>query len=84
MTSVSMIFFIGGPQLGEVEAGIVANALGPRASVSSGGVLCVAAAAIVAIFVPSVRRYRAGEVAVAGSDLTIPPETAPPPVSSQT
>jgi len=81
MTSVSMIFFIGGPQLGEVEAGIVAKAIGPQASVSSGGILCVVAAAIVAVFVPSVRRYRAGEVALPGSSLAIPSK-APPPVSS--
>jgi len=76
-----MIFFIGGPQLGEVEAGIVAKAIGPQASVSSGGILCVVAAAIVAVFVPSVRRYRAGEVALPGSSLAIPSK-APPPVSS--
>ena len=37
MTSVNMIFFIGGPQLGEFEAGVVARAAGPRFSVTSGG-----------------------------------------------
>ena len=30
MTSVNMIFFIGGPQLGEVEAGFVASLLCDR------------------------------------------------------
>ena len=29
MVGVNMVFFMGGPQLGELEAGLVANALGP-------------------------------------------------------
>src|SRR5207253_544456 len=33
MTSVNMMFFIGGPQLGEVEAGVVAKLAGVRFSV---------------------------------------------------
>ncbi|MBA3944059.1 MAG: MFS transporter, partial [Herpetosiphonaceae bacterium] len=36
MTSVNMIFFMGGPQLGELEAGVVANAWGAPLSVISG------------------------------------------------
>jgi fucose permease len=59
MSSVVMIFFLGGPQLGEVEAGVVAKLLGARASVASGGVLCVAAAAAAAFFVAPLRRYEA-------------------------
>ncbi len=43
MTSVNMIFFMGGPQLGELEAGLLASlfasvALGATVSVVSGGV----------------------------------------------
>jgi len=56
MTSVNMIFFIGGPQLGEFEAGVVARAAGPRFSVSSGGIACVIAALVTALAVPSLRR----------------------------
>ena len=56
MTSVNMIFFIGGPQLGEFEAGLVARAVGPRFSVGSGGVACVLAALATALAVPSLRR----------------------------
>ena len=56
MTSVNMIFFIGGPQLGEFEAGVVARAAGPRFSVSSGGVACVLAAIVTALAVPSLRK----------------------------
>jgi MFS family permease len=57
MSSVVMIFFMGGPQLGEVEAGAVARLFGARVSVASGGVLCVLAAAAAAVLVPQLRRY---------------------------
>jgi MFS family permease len=57
MSSVVMIFFMGGPQLGEVEAGAVAKLFGARFSVASGGVLCVIAAAAVAGLMPALRRY---------------------------
>ncbi|HTE05717.1 MAG TPA: MFS transporter, partial [Planctomycetota bacterium] len=49
MTSVNMIFFMGGPQLGEFEAGVVARAVGPRFSVASGGLACVVAAIATAL-----------------------------------
>src|SRR5438034_599325 len=48
MTSVNMIFFMGGPQLGELEAGAVAGALGAPFSVVSGGIACLLATAWVA------------------------------------
>ncbi len=57
MTSVNMVFFTGGPQLGEVEAGVVAKLVGVRFSVWSGGALCVLAALAAAAFVPALRRY---------------------------
>ena len=57
MTSVNMMFFIGGPQLGEVEAGVVARLAGVRFSVWSGGALCVLLATATALLVPSLRKY---------------------------
>jgi MFS family permease len=57
MSSINMIFFMGGPQLGEVEAGVVARAFGPRVSVGSGGLLCVAVPALTALVSPALRRY---------------------------
>jgi MFS family permease len=59
MTSVNMIFFMGGPQLGELEAGLVANAWGPVASVVSGGIGCLIVTAWVAASTPPLRHYRA-------------------------
>ncbi len=57
MTSVNMMFFIGGPQLGEVEAGVVAKLTSVRFSVWSGGALCILAAVVAAMLIPSLRRY---------------------------
>jgi len=60
MTGVNMVFFIGGPQLGELEAGVVANWLGATFSVVSGGVGCILATGWVAATTPALRRYHAG------------------------
>ncbi len=60
MGSINMIFFMGGPQLGEVEAGVVAKAFTPRISVASGGLLCVVVAAVTAAISPSLRRFERG------------------------
>src|SRR4029079_14299178 len=58
MTGVNMVFFMGGPQLGELEAGAVANWLGAPFSVVSGGVGCVIAVAAGAFATPALRHYR--------------------------
>ena len=58
MTGVNMVFFMGGPQLGELEAGAVANWLGAPFSVISGGVGCLLATGWVALATPGLRRYR--------------------------
>jgi MFS family permease len=60
MMGVNMVFFQGGPQLGELEAGAVANWLGPVFSVVSGGVGCLIATAWVAATTPDLRHYRRG------------------------
>jgi MFS family permease len=62
MTSVNMLFFIGGPQLGEVEAGFVASlfasaAVGVTVSIVSGGLATLVGVAVVAAATPAVRRY---------------------------
>jgi MFS family permease len=41
--AVNMIFFMGGPQLGEMEAGVVASWFGAPFAVVSGGVGCILA-----------------------------------------
>jgi hypothetical protein len=57
MTGVNMVFFMGGPQLGELEAGAVANWLGAPFSVISGGIGCLVATGWVAASTPALRHY---------------------------
>ncbi len=57
MVSVNMIFYLGGPQLGEVEAGIAAALLGTPLSVVFGGIGTIAATLIMAYAVPTLRKY---------------------------
>jgi MFS family permease len=61
MTGVNMVFFMGGPQLGELEAGAVANWLGAPFSVVTGGIGCLVATAWVAVGTPILRAYHKTE-----------------------
>lgn len=58
MTGVNMLFFMGGPQLGELEAGLVANWFGAPFSVITGGLGCLVATAVVAGRTPALRAHR--------------------------
>jgi MFS family permease len=58
MTGINMAFFQGGPQLGELEAGAVANTYGAPFSVISGGFGCLVAALWIALATPALTRYR--------------------------
>ena len=58
MTGVNMVFFMGGPQLGELEAGVVANWFGATVSVVSGGIGCLIATGWVAASTPRLRHYQ--------------------------
>jgi MFS family permease len=62
MTGINMIFFVGGPQLGELEAGTVAHGFGAPFSVISGGIGCLLATCWVAFTTPRLRRHRAGDI----------------------
>jgi MFS family permease len=57
MTSVNMIFYMGGPQLGELEAGFAAKLIGLGPSVALGGLAVIIVAGLTAAMVPSLRRY---------------------------
>jgi MFS family permease len=61
--AVTMVFITGGPQLGELEAGLVANWVGAPFSVISGGIACLLATWGVAASTPQLRRYRATALA---------------------
>lgn len=58
MTSINMVFFMGGPQLGEVEAGSVAALIGAPLSVVTGGVGSILAATIALFRAKSLVQYQ--------------------------
>jgi MFS family permease len=58
MSSVNMMFILGGPQMGEVEAGLVARALGAPFSVLTGGIGALVATGLIAYGAAGLRRYR--------------------------
>jgi MFS family permease len=58
MVSFNMLFFFGGPQLGEMEAGIAARLLGAPLSVVLGGIGSLIATGWIAATTPELRRYR--------------------------
>lgn len=59
VTAAEQLFTGGGPQAGQLKAGVVAARFGAPFSVVSGGVACIVTVAIVAWLVPAIRRYRA-------------------------
>lgn len=61
MTSVNMLFYSGGPQLGEIEAGIAASILGAPISVVLGGLGTIISTIIVKIKTPSLIKYQGDE-----------------------
>jgi MFS family permease len=67
MVSVNQIFFMGGPQLGEIEAGLVAQGFGTPAAIITGGLGCILAVAGIAWRWPQLRRYNGDEPVLAGA-----------------
>ena len=67
MTSVSQIFFQGGPQLGEVEAGSVAQFFGAPFAVITGGIGCIVGMFLIIWKWPQLTKYNGDEPTLAGS-----------------
>lgn len=57
-TSINMIFFMGGPQLGEMESGVVARLIGAPLAVVTGGIGCLIAVALTALTAKSLLIYQ--------------------------
>lgn len=57
MTAINQVFFQGGPQLGDLEAGIVAGSFGVPVAVISGGVGCMLTVLLTAWRAPWLARY---------------------------
>lgn len=67
MTSINQIFFMGGPQLGEIEAGLVAQGFGTPAAIVTGGLGCIFAVLFIAKRWPQLYHYNGDEPVLAGS-----------------
>jgi MFS family permease len=61
MTSINQVFFLGGPQLGEVEAGLAASLFGVPFAIISGGVGTILAAGLIVLKWPILLRYNGDE-----------------------
>lgn len=61
LSGVHILVVTGGPRLGDLEAGLVAQAFGPAFSVVTGGLVCIAGVALIARFVPEFARYHADQ-----------------------
>ena len=59
LAGIEQVSYTSGPLLGNLEAGVVASLASVRASVVSGGVLCVIGVALAAVALPAFRRYDA-------------------------
>jgi MFS family permease len=59
MAGIEQVSYTSGPLLGNLEAGVVASLASVRASVVSGGVLCVVGVVLVTLALPAFRGYDA-------------------------
>jgi MFS family permease len=62
MVGVNMVFFVGGPQLGELESGLAAHWLGAPRAVMLGGAGCMAVTALIVSRMPRLLWYRREEL----------------------
>lgn len=62
MISINQIFFAGGPRLGEVESGIVAQLFSAPVAIITGGIGCLVSIVAIAARWPQLARYSGDEV----------------------
>ena len=58
MSGLQIAVVKGGPRLGDLEAGTVASLVSAEFSIVSGGLACIAGAALLTVLLPGFRRYR--------------------------
>lgn len=61
LASLNILVVTGGPRVGDLEGGLVASAFTPTISVVSGGLLCIAGVAAIAMTVPRFARWHVGD-----------------------
>lgn len=72
MTSINQIFFQGGPQLGEIEAGAVAQFFGAPFAVITGGIGCIVGTLAIIWKWPHLLKYNGDEPMLAGAPAQAP------------
>ncbi len=70
--SIQMAVVQGGPRLGDLESGLVAEAVSTQFSIVSGGLACIAGAVVLAALLPGFRRLDRRGLAAAGGDAPSP------------
>jgi MFS family permease len=73
LVAISSMFFLGGPYLGQVESGVVADLVSPMFSVVSGGIATLLSLVGVALWAPEVISYRSGAQAQGPSEKSASP-----------
>jgi MFS family permease len=58
LSAINLVFVAGGPQLGQVESGVVADVFTPEISIATGGLLCLGVVFVAGALAPELRRYR--------------------------
>jgi len=76
LAAIEMVSYMSGPLLGHAEAGAVAAAFGVRASVVSGGVLCIVGVLVCGALLPRFVRYDARRLLREREPSVVPPATA--------
>ncbi len=66
LAGIEMVSYSSGPALGNLESGLVGSLAGVRASVVSGGILCVVGTAVLSALLPKFGNYAARGKASAG------------------
>jgi MFS family permease len=59
LAGIEQVSYSSGPMLGNLESGVVASLAGVRASIVSGGILCVVGVGLFALALPAFRHYDA-------------------------
>ena len=75
VSSIALVFFRGGPRVGEMQAGLTAAMLGAPLAIVMGGVATVAATALVVWRMPQILRYDGLELDLAAVGEATPKKT---------
>jgi predicted MFS family arabinose efflux permease len=67
LSAIQIAVVQGGPRLGDLESGLVADVTSPSFSVVSGGLACVIGAVLLAVRLPGFRRQTAPDLVAAGT-----------------